>query len=352
MTPRILAALAAVALAVISLGPVGCSPSSAPKPVEKATFVGNEACAPCHASEFKKHARSRHARSLHVATVTELGALAPKPGPILDSGTALRRDGDRLFLRSASSGEELRLELALGSAKTGITFVGIDGDSVVEGRMSYFPSTQQWYRTPGQERVPAASAGMKHPPADSKRCLGCHSVVAPETPARWEKRFFGIGCEACHGPGSAHVDAAKRKDNDLRIARMKDWGATQLNEACGQCHRSGHMVSNRGLDMTMTNRFQVYGLMESACFRKSGGKVSCISCHDPHDDASKVQKDYEAVCLACHEPSAGKPCPVNPAQKCVSCHMPSRRVFPRGDVPIEMADHLIWTYGKRPRPGE
>ena len=342
----------ALALAVVALAfaPGGCGKAVSTPPA-RATFVGNAACAECHKSEFEKHKDSRHARTLHAAAVSELGALAPPAGAIGDSGCTIRREGDTLYLRTPATGQEVRLEFALGSGKTGVTFVGLDGKGgVEEGRMSYFPAHKRWFITPGQERRDGDSPSLNQPPAIARRCLGCHSVTVPETSLKIEPRFFGVGCERCHGPGSAHIEAARRKDRDLRMEKMIDWPATRINEACGNCHRTPAEVGNTGLDMTMTNRFQSFGLMQSPCFRKSGGAISCISCHDPHSDATTRARDYELVCLTCHEGPKHKQCPVNPKEKCITCHMPTRPVFPRSHMPIEMADHLIWAYGKKPKP--
>jgi hypothetical protein len=100
----------------------------------------------------------------------------------------------------------------------------------------------------------------------------------------------------------------------------------------------------------MTQRFQPYGLMKSRCFKESHDTLSCLTCHNPHADASADPATYVSACLRCHPSSAsasarasgsatGKPCPVNPRAGCIRCHMPSREVAP--DLPVRMADHFI-----------
>ena len=342
------------AIAVLALSPTGCFRPAAPQ--EPARFLGNAACAECHKHEFQQHEKSRHAISLHTARVSELGDLAPPVGPIGKHGCAIQRDGDLLYLTVPASGQKLRLDLALGSGKTGITFVGVNEDgTVTESRVSYFPKSRQWYVTPGHEYALAEQPGHKHEVSVSRQCLTCHTVTLPQKDLKVERRFFGIGCETCHGPGSAHIDAARRKDKDLRMASMASWSATQINEACGKCHRSSQGVETSGIEITMTNRFQAYGITQSKCFTGTRGNLSCINCHSPHEDLSHNPKDYEAVCLTCHngaaptpdQPAENKRCPVNPKEKCITCHMPTRKVFPRSDVPIQMADHLIWAFRKK-----
>ena len=84
-------------------------------------------------------------------------------------------------------------------------------------------------------------------------------------------------------------------------------------------------------------RFQPIGLMQSACFRKSPGSLTCSTCHDPHARTSTDLPAYEAVCLSCHQGPSQTRCKVEPATGCVGCHMP-RRDATRG---MMMTDHWI-----------
>jgi len=123
----------------------------------------------------------------------------------------------------------------------------------------------------------------------------------------------------------------------------------EVNMACAKCHRSIDDISLNGLDAVDTPRFQPYAIEISPCYRKSGNRLSCITCHDPHTDASTDLQHYEKVCLSCHNASVDhtqKSCPVtiNPAGGCIGCHMPQRRVLPATRIPLTMTDHLIWAY--------
>jgi hypothetical protein len=84
-------------------------------------------------------------------------------------------------------------------------------------------------------------------------------------------------------------------------------------------------------------RFQPVGLMQSACYLKSQGALSCSTCHDPHARTSTDTPAYEAVCLSCHRGPSKTPCKVSPTAGCVGCHMP-RRDASRG---MMMTDHWI-----------
>jgi Flp pilus assembly protein TadD len=71
----------------------------------------------------------------------------------------------------------------------------------------------------------------------------------------------------------------------------------------------------------------------SRCFRESGGKLNCLSCHDPHVQPRPVDIAgyYRAKCLSCHSVQSCR-LPVKtreaqtPADDCAGCHMPKRQV--------------------------
>jgi YVTN family beta-propeller protein len=65
----------------------------------------------------------------------------------------------------------------------------------------------------------AALSGISDRPTESLVCLYCHATAADEGP-RWAAGSFsiedGVQCEACHGAGSLHVDAARSNGADPR----------------------------------------------------------------------------------------------------------------------------------------
>jgi hypothetical protein len=331
-----------------------------------AEYVGNQACAECHRKEISEHKGSRHDLTLRSADVRLLGTLAPPPGKVPGTPYTISRQGDRFsFGSSLVPGNAKVVQLAFGSGKTGMTYTAVQPDNrEVEFRMSRIPSTNGWYLTPGQEPLADLEPGLVHDTKVTRACIGCHAINVPQNAADIKPNMFGVGCESCHGPGSAHIAAARIRGNlDLKIDRTSRWTALQINALCAKCHRSQQDVSLTGRDASSTQRFQPYGLELSPCFKKSGQKISCTTCHNSHTDVSTDQKSYERVCLTCHaSPKASftpdprvdayairgkRPCPVNPRDKCVGCHMPATQVFPGSRIPVKMADHMIWAYAKR-----
>src|SRR5581483_5685775 len=86
-------------------------------------------------------------------------------------------------------------------------------------------------------------------------------------------------------------------------------------------------------------RFEInsagYRLLRSQCFRKSGGALTCISCHDPHVESHGVEatQAYTTVCVGCHTEAHKS------GENCIECHMPKRRTD--DVVHAIMTDHAI-----------
>jgi hypothetical protein len=352
-----------------ALLPAGTRPDA-----ELAAHLGDEACASCHPRESAAHARTRHAATLHAVGQGPLPFHLPVKDHFVDPATSLQyqfeRQGDRCrFTVEAPEGPRSgEAQYAFGSGKTGITLVGSTDDTVREFRMSYFPARRRWEVTPGQRSASADPLGTRHDRATAQRCFSCHATVIAASRVLPEARFMGVGCESCHGPGRAHLEAVRRGDADRRIERLGRWDGTRINTLCGRCHRT-----ERELDpldtfaLSQTQRFQPVGLAKSACFQQSAGRLTCVTCHDPHTDARTDEANYVKVCVSCHTPPAfrrsgvqafrrsgvgkiapdrpnaqtperlSRACPVSPRGGCISCHMPDCEVV-RG---IRMADHWI-----------
>src|SRR5205807_5549093 len=114
---------------------------------------------------------------------------------------------------------------------------------------------------------------------------------------------------------------------------------------CGRCHSKSGNPSEPVMDVQDTVRFAANAIIQSRCFWQSADVLSCITCHDPHTDVSNDPSHYNAVCLKCHGPGAklanGNPCPVNPKDKCTSCHMKPGLFQPGSEIPTKMTDHYI-----------
>jgi tetratricopeptide (TPR) repeat protein len=271
-----------------------------------AQYVGSASCQPCHPDQFAAQAKSEHAH-----------ALAPaKPG---------------------SPGE-----WAFGAGRRAITYVShIDEETYVERAASYFASTKSMGVTPGHK----AGVDLEYPTFDpitsAVRCFRCHSTGQPVLAAGFtiQPAETGIRCEACHGPGAEHVAAG---GGAATIRNPKRLNAVELNAFCGSCHRKPPEAGVEG-DWTdpWNVRHQPASLSQAACFRKSAGALSCLTCHDPHASLATSAKTYDQRCAACHRQVRHQTATAGTA--CVTCHMPNvQEPAPQ----LQFTNHWIGIYTK------
>jgi hypothetical protein len=230
----------------------------------------------------------------------------------------------------------------------------------LEHRLTYFARSGSLGVTPGQlpddSKPGRGPVGVFQPPAETFKCFRCHTTVTSDRGQRVldpATMVPNVMCERCHGPGRAHVEAARRGagPDELAMPFGPDrWTADDQMRLCGQCHRhpdTGNPAKIRR-DNPEIVRFQPVGLMQSRCYRESRGALSCVTCHDPHARVSADLGTYEAACLACHKTPPRAACPVSPRDGCIGCHMPRRDSGQK----VLFVDHWIGVNrGLDPRPG-
>jgi hypothetical protein len=182
------------------------------------------------------------------------------------------------------------------------------------------------------------------------RCLLCHGGAARHlkgTRNRYEQPALiavAISCDRCHGPAAAHIARPSRSNivNPDRLA------PDARDSVCEQCHLIGEAsILNPGKEFDdfevgrpIETVFTVYvgagtenapfkvvshaeQLRRSACWRKSGGKMWCGSCHDPHVQPADRAAYYGERCLRCH--ASALPSSHGSAHTaCAGCHMRAR----------------------------
>ena len=122
----------------------------------------------------------------------------------------------------------------------------------------------------------------------------------------------GVGCEACHGPGSAH--ATNPYATPMKIDRS--------SEACGTCHNSGDMTKAAAADGFIDQRAQY-----SELFQSKHIVLQCVLCHDPHKGVVQLRQASLATtrtaCENCHYKEAqNQKVAIHQSMGCLNCHMP------------------------------
>jgi DmsE family decaheme c-type cytochrome len=233
-----------------------------------------------------------------------------------------------------------------------------------------------------QEKAkPAARAAADGDYVGSETCITCHqdqerrfkntpmgrAMAHPHTPDE------AHGCESCHGPGRAHVEAGGGKDTiSIRFGKDSPNSVAEQNQACEQCHARGthlfwkgsphesrgmacvdcHQVKqviqaalssegrynaplseNRGVKKSQPELCLQCHQMRRAQLQRSShmpyreGKVTCTSCHNPHgspNPSQLIQSTTNENCLSCHTERRGPFLWEHPPvmENCANCHEP------------------------------
>jgi Cytochrome c554 and c-prime len=340
----------------VPAGPPSDRTRSTPARAERiADYVGAAACRECHVGPSALFARSGHRRTLWPAAADQNPAVAwlngktPKDPEVPDVVWSYQVKDGRLVAARIVDGrtESFPLDYGLGSGKHGVTFVALRPGAVpgldppgLEHRLSYFADGPSIAITPGQARSKGyrrdphnVPAGRPMAPDQVQKCFKCHATLTSTLAAdRLELSTLipNVSCERCHGPGRAHIEAARHGQDGLTMPLGQEGTEPWVEvDRCGECHRVPRTVASSSINTENLGivRFQGVGVSMSACYAKGQSGLRCTTCHDPHDRASSDHAHYEAACLSCHRSTpAQKACPVSPAANCVGCHMPRREV--------------------------
>jgi hypothetical protein len=362
------AILASIAFAIVLCGlwwwvssgtrPGGLRIATVPGEPALANFVGDRMCARCHPTEAGEHAGSGHSQTFHVAATHPRirmldGTKHADPEHEGVTWAYALRNGHAFVDRIDRRGPQaLLIDFVFGSGQHSNSFVSLDTADptephALEHRLTYYTGEGALGITPGQKATQlegeTTTIGRILDPTETFKCFGCHtSSTSSRDRARIDPASLipNVTCERCHGSGEAHIKAVGRGVRDLAILGGRaDSTPDQQMRRCGYCHRHPDRFKPDVIrvDNPEMVRHQPVGLMQSACFVKSGGAIGCTTCHDPHDRTSDDTAAYERACLKCHSAPGQTPCPTSPRSGCIGCHMPLREVG-RG---MRMTDHWI-----------
>lgn len=321
-------------------------------------YVGAAACAECHAKESRTQVSTPMGHAAESAEGCEvLNSRAPltfRNGPYT---YRIAREGVRATY-TVGDGEGSVTEPILfcfGEGVAGQTYIFRHKGVFYESRVSYFQSIQNLDITILHPRgVPSSledALGRPMTEEAARGCFNCHTTPAAAggSRAELERASPGVSCEACHGPGARHVEAARAKNlKDPQIFNPSDLDALeQSQEFCGACHQSFDTVMSLDDQGGAANiRFQPYRIFNSRGHLVNDRRMSCTACHDPHDQLQHDEAFYDTKCLACHlstvketktELRSAPACPVGTKQ-CASCHMPKVEL---PEMHYKFTDHWI-----------
>jgi hypothetical protein len=229
----------------------------------------------------------------------------------------------------------ISVPIRLGFGTGGQTWVLERQGKIYDSLVSYYPGIDGLDITLGEERITPhtleEAMGRELKKSETRACFGCHATNAViNRKLSLETMVPGITCEHCHIGSSAHLLDALQGQYDSAPPKLGKLSSEDVSTFCGQCHRTWEAVMRGHFVGEINVRFQPYRLANSKCFDGTDPRISCLACHDPHQDIVRQDSAYDSKCLACHAASAQRSgstpagahqCPVAKAD-CASCHMP------------------------------
>ena len=376
--------------------------SAVPEDTER-RFVGRSACVDCHQKEAEAFRGSDHDLAMdHATDASVLGDFDNATFEHDGLVNRMYRDGDRFMVYTEGEDGEMQdfeVKYVFGFSPLQQYMVEFDRPDdmpptevarVQVLRITWDTLKQEWfYLRPPDVAEKLEPDDPLHWTGVAQRwqtmCADCHSTnlkrnFDPEEQA-YHTTFseIDVSCEACHGPGSLHIELANSKSlfwdrrQGYGLAKLKGEDAEPQLQTCAPCH-SRRGVLTEGFhggdefcdfynlellrddtyyaDGQIKDEVYVYGsFIQSKMYHKG---IRCTDCHDPH--SLKLKSPGNETCTSCHQHAAGKydvpshhhHVPGTAGAMCVNCHMPHRTYMdvdkrrdhslrvPRPDLSVEL----------------
>ena len=285
---------------------------------------------------------------------------------VFEQGSQVWLSYDR---EGASTGHQLsgrqELRYFIGSGKRGRTYLFEQQGYWFESPINWYAKQQVWDMAPNYLNAREMPLTLPVDPG----CLLCHASGcasalkdARNHYAAAPFAYSGITCAACHRDGTAHIASAGK----VELTKIDNLEPVRRDSVCLACHLEGQVAvvregkerntfapgdnlfdfevffvrsSESGSGGRATSQWEA--LLKSECKRKSGDRLTCTTCHDPHGSPSPSERVsfYRRKCLQCHNETgfAKEHHPENP--DCTACHMARP---PSNDIAHEqVTDHWI-----------
>lgn len=355
-------------------------------------YVGIETCRSCHNDIYKTFIETGMGQSFALASKAKSAADFSRKHVVYDRFSDLYYmpfwKGDSLYISEFRlAGKDTvhlrteKVDYIIGSGQhTNSHMMNVNG-YVYQMPLTWYAQKGKWDLPPGFEN----GHNVRFNRAIGFECMSCHNAM-PTFEEHSGNKFItvpgGIDCERCHGPGEVHVkeklagnlvDTAHEIDYTIVNPKKLSWD--RQIDVCQRCHLQGNAVLKPGKSfkdfrpgMDLSKVVDIYmpkykgkedefimashaqRLQMSKCFISShqtpvnGGKLTCITCHNPHVSVKVTGKQiFNNACMKCH--TGTETCTEKPELRkasndnCWGCHMPKSGTI---DIPhVTVTDHWI-----------
>ncbi|KAA9038198.1 hypothetical protein FW778_15735 [Ginsengibacter hankyongi] len=339
-------------------------------------FAGEATCIKCHKNIYESFIHTSHFLTSQPALEKYIKGSFEKGRNIFPFNDHLyvsmeKRDSG-LFQVAWQRGVEKiakRFDIVTGSGAKGQTYLSWYKNELFQLPISFLTAANEWANSPGYD----PGKVVYNRPVTS-RCLECHStyfnVTSPpgKEPEEYDHNeiLYGVQCEKCHGPSAKHVEYQTQNPKDQvgrYIINPSKFSRQQSLDLCGLCHGgrlqkttpsfefiAGDTLSKYFVPSTAgptTKEIDVHGnqlglMKESKCFRLST-TMTCITCHNTHENERVQTELFSQRCMTCHNKEHGTFCKIDPAtvssikSNCIDCHMPKQ---PSMSVALLLPGHI------------
>lgn len=345
--------------------------------LSQAKFVGQSQCANCHRDIVEKFKNSHHDKAMDVAN--EHTVLGDFSGQEIERhgivSRMFRQDGKFMVNTEGPDGQMHDYEVKYVFGVTPLQQYMVEFGRTEPSSRNSLPRVQvlrvcwdtlakKWFNLdPPDVTEKLAPTDDLHWTGIAQRwnnmCAECHSTDFQKNfdAARNEYHStfieIDVSCEACHGPGSVHVELAGKwlpgwnRNRGYGLANLKLSAENQI-QACAPCHsrrnvvQAGFRAGSNYYDhyssqllsenvyypdgQILDEDYEHGSFIQSKMYHKG---IRCSDCHDPH--TARLKHDGNQVCTSCHQHPVAKydsvthhfHKPDSEGAKCVNCHMPT-----------------------------
>ena len=288
-------------------GPIGETGPAGPAGSSGAEYVGDQICGGCHADLYAEYMLSGHPWNL---------------SPIV---TGLAPDYPLSDIPTPPEGYEWRdILYVISGYNWKALFVDLEGYIITDAPGITGTTTYLNQYNLANQALGFNAAWTGHHAGEPNlafTCGACHTTGyrpqgnqdgLPGLVGTWAQP--GVRCEACHGPGSAHI--GNPQGVSMQIDRDSD--------SCLECHNQAPADSLPITGSFIDNHDVAVDLMMGP-----HRVVDCVTCHDPHTGVVQLRLAGEPTtnypCASCHWQEAAIQAVdfhVQMNMACEECHMP------------------------------